>query len=87
MDKRELYEKFGIKYQNKNEKLKLVIRGNLNILNNTINFDSIEMNENYKATIEDIKYFKSSFENILFDKDFQNIFDLSKLRKFILEIS
>ena len=87
MDKRELYEKFGIKYQNKNEKLKLVIRGNLNILNNTINFDSIEMNENYKATIEDIKYFKSSFENILFDKNFQNIFDLSKLRKFILEIS
>ena len=87
MDKRELYEKFGIKYQNKNEKLKLVIRGNLNILNNTINFDSIEMNENYNATIEDIKYFKSTFENILFDKNFQNIFDLSKLRKFILEIS
>ena len=45
------------------------------------------MNENYKATNEDIKYFKSSFENILFDKNFQNIFDLSKLKKFILEIS
>ena len=38
------------------------------------------MNENYKASKEDLKYFNSSFENILFDKSFFEIFDLKKLK-------
>ena len=45
------------------------------------------MNDNYKASKEDLKYFKSVFENIIFDDNFINIFSLSKLRNFILEIS
>ena len=71
---------------NKDEYLNLNIQANLNILNNKINFDKIELNDNYKATIEDLKYYKLSFENILFDENFIKIFDLSKIRNFILEI-
>mgnify|MGYP003324849591 CR=1 FL=1 len=37
--------------------------GNLNILNRKINFKDISINENYKASNEDLKYFKESFEN------------------------
>ena len=43
----------------------LDIRGNLNILKNKIGFDYIRMNNSYNATEEDLKYFKSTFENIL----------------------
>ena len=63
------------------------MKGNLNIFNNKINFDHIIMNNNYNATAEDLKYFKSNFERILFDDNFLNIFDLSKIKKFVTEIS
>ena len=36
---------------------------------------------------EDLKYFKESFENILFDENFLEIFNLKKIKTFILEIS
>ena len=65
----------------------LEIQGNLNILNNKINLDKITMNENYKASNSDLKYFKSTFEKIIFDKDFIDMFDLKKIRNFIYEIS
>ena len=39
-----------------------------------------------KAAKEDIKFFKNSFENILFDKTFLEIFELKKIKKYILEI-
>ena len=45
------------------------------------------MNKDYEATKEDLKYFKQSFESILFDEDFLSIFNLEKIKKFILEIS
>ena len=45
------------------------------------------MNNNYKATKEDLEYFKLTFEKILFDKSFIEIFNISKIRKFIFEIS
>ena len=45
------------------------------------------MNNNYKATSEDLKYYKNTFEKILFNKNFLGIFDFSKIREFILEIS
>jgi len=45
------------------------------------------MNQDYQATKEDLNYFKQSFETLLFDKDFFDIFDFSKIKKFVLEIS
>ena len=69
------------------EKLDIEIKGSVNILNNKINFYFVKMNNTYQALEEDLKYFKQSFENILFDEGFMNIFDLSKIKKFVLEIS
>ena len=86
-DKKKLFKQIGIKYYNKNETLNLITQGNLNILNKKINFDNIKANKTYVATSEDLKYFKRVFEKTIFDKNFQEIFNLSKVRKFISEIS
>ena len=84
-DKKKLLKFFKITYKPKNEILNIFIIGNINILNNKINFDKIET-DNYQATKEDLEFFKTTFENTLFNEDFNSIFNSSKLRKFILEI-
>ena len=86
-NKKKLLKKFSIKYKNKNELFNLNVKGNINIFNNKINFKNILMNDNYKATEEDLNYFKQVFETILFDKDFFRIFNFEKIRNFILEVS
>jgi len=85
-DKKKLLKKINVDYKNKNEKLSLIIQGNLNILNNKINFDYLEIND-YKAKKEDLKFFKDNFENIVFNQNFLKMFKMSKIKKFILEIS
>ena len=57
------------------------------ILNRKVNFDMISMNENYSASEEDLKYYKDTFENIIFDESFLRILDFKKIKKFIVEIS
>ena len=47
----------------------------------------ISMNENYKATNEDLIYFKEVFENIVFDENFLKIFNFKKIKNFFSEIS
>ena len=84
---KDLLKRINVNYSKKNEVIDLDIQGNLNILNNKINLDKITMNENYKASKSDLKYFKSMFEKIIFDKDFIDMFDLKKIRNFIYEIS
>ena len=84
---KKLLKKFGIKYKIKNERLNLDVKGNLNILNNKINFESIKINQDYIATKEDLSFFKNTFENILFKQNFVNIFILSKIKNFIEEVS
>ena len=69
-NKKEFLKQFSVRIKNKNEILKLKFAGNLNFLNRKINFKNISMNDNYKASKEDLKYFNSSFENILFNKSF-----------------
>ena len=86
-DKKKFLKEFSIKYKNKNELFKLNVKGNINILNNKINFKNIKMNKNYEASKEDLNYFKQTFETILFDKDFQSIFNFDKIKEFIQEIS
>ena len=63
------------------------VKGNLNILSKKINFKKILLNENYEASKSDLKYFKNTFENILYDENFINIFKLKKIKEFILEVS
>ncbi len=86
-DKKKLLKKFGIDYKIKKESLNIKSTGNINILNNKINFDLVEINENYKASKEDLKFYKKSFEKILFNRNFIEIFDLSKIKNFIKYVS
>ncbi len=86
-NKQKLLKEFSIQSKSKNEILKLNVSGNLNILNKKINLKKINMNDNYKASKEDLIYFKGAFENILFNENFIEIFSLKKIKKFILEIT
>ena len=86
-DKRKLLKKFDVDYKIKNEKFNLKIKGDLNVLNNKVNFDNIKLNNNYNVPKDDLKFIKKSFENILFNKDFLSIFNLSKVSNFLNEIS
>ena len=86
-DIKKFLKKFSIKYKNRNEILMLNVGGNINVLNNKINFKNITASQGYEASAEDLNYFKQSFENILFDKDFSGIFNFKKIKDFIIEIS
>ena len=69
----------------KNDTLNLLAKGNINILNQKVNFDKVSLNnENFSQ--EDLKYFKSSFENIFFDKGFLEKLNLKKIKNFILDV-
>ncbi len=85
-DKKKLLKSFKINYKTKNEKLNLIVQGSLNILNNKINFDKIEIN-NVAVIKEDLKYIKDSFEKNIFNQNFTKMFEISKIKNFILEIS
>ena len=85
-DKKRLLKKFEVQYKNKDEPIDLQMKGNLNILNNKVNFDLIKVNYNYDAAQEDLKFFKETFEKIFSNENVFNIFDLSKIKKFVLEI-
>ena len=86
-DKQKFLKKFSIKTKIKNEVFELKVKGNLSISNRKINFTNISINDSYKASRDDLKYFKNTFENILFDKSFLEIFELKKIKKYIIEIS
>ena len=57
------------------------------MISKKINFKNITMNENYRASQEDLRYFKETFENTFFDKNSREIFNLKKIKQFIFEIS
>ena len=85
--KKNFFKKLDINKKKENEILNLSVKGNLSVMNNKINFKKISMNNNYKASNEDLNYFKEKFENILFKDNFIKIFDFKKIKEFILEIS
>ena len=63
------------------------MKGSLNILNSKINLKDIFINENYKVSKEDLKYYKETFHSIFFGKSLLETFSLKKIKKFIKEIS
>ena len=85
-DKKKLFKKLKINLKTKNDPIRISVKGSLNILNNKINFDQVEIDGN-EVTHENLEFIKTSFENILFDEEFNKIFNLSKIRKFIYEIN
>ena len=84
---KKLLKKLGVGNKIKSKRLELYVEGNLNVLNKKINFGSISNNNNYKASSEDLIFFKNTFETILFDENLFKIFQLDKIKKFVLEIS
>ena len=84
-NKKKLFKKF-LKNKFEDQKFLLNAKGNLSLTNKKINFKSISIDENYKASKEDIKYFKETFENIIFDESFFEMFNLKKIERFIVEI-
>ena len=84
-DKKRLFKKFLINMKSSDEVSGLKVKGNLNILNKKINFEQISLNQK-KFPKEDLKYFKNSFETILFDKRFLEIFEIKKIKNYILEV-
>jgi len=84
-DKKRLFKKFLINIKSSDEVSGFKVKGNLNIFNKIINFEQISLNEK-KLPKEDLKYFKTSFENILFTKRFLEIFEIKKIKNFILEV-
>ena len=86
-DLKKLLKNFKIKYNDKSKInfLNLKVNGKINVIKNKINFSLIESN-NYKASSDDLKYFKTNFESNIINKDFLGIFDIEKIQKFILEI-
>ena len=84
-DRKKLLKKFSINTKRSNDALELKAKGNLNILNKKINFDRIFLNEK-KLPKEDLKYLKNSFETILFNESFLEIFEIKKIKNYILEI-
>ena len=86
-NKRNFLKKFNIRTKDKKKYFFIKAKGKLNILNKKINFEEISMNEKYNASKEDLIFFKEKFENILLSENFVEIFNLKKLKRFILEIS
>jgi len=84
-DKKRLFKKFLINIKRSDEVLRLKVKGNLNVLSKKMNFEQISLNKK-KFPKEDLKYFKNSFENILFNKSFLEIFEIKKIKNYILEI-
>lgn len=86
-DLKKIYKKIDLDHKINKNSFNLIVDGRLNILNKKINFNSIHVDESFEFLNEDLIYFKNAFENIIFDKEFFSIFNLTKIKKFILEIS
>ena len=69
-DKKELLKIININYKKKNELFDLIAKGQINVLNNKINFERIQVNKDYSAAKEDLDFFKDIFEKNVFDGDF-----------------
>jgi len=85
-DKKKLLKKFSISKNISKDPMSLNVEGSLNILNKKINFKKINIGKNYVANEEDMKYFKETFESILFNDDFFGIFRMNKIKEFLLEV-
>ena len=85
-DRKKLLKKFSISKNINKSSLNLNVEGSLNLLNKKINFKKINIGENHVANEEEMKYFKETFESILFDDDFFSIFRMNKIKEFLLEV-
>ena len=81
-----MLKKFSISKKLSEKSLRLNVEGSLNLLNEKINFKKINVEKSYLANDEDKRYFKETFERILFNDGFFKIFNKNKIGEFIFEI-
>ena len=82
-----MLKKIGLRSNLKNKEISIKITGNLNLINQKINFDSIIMNKKNRLNEETLNIIKLLSRIYFLTKTFLKIFDLKKIKKFILEIS
>ena len=68
--KKNFLKKFSIRKNFEKDNLNLYYEGSLNLISKKINFKEIALDNSPKNKKEDLKYFKDTFERILFDEDF-----------------
>ena len=86
-DKKKFLRKLNKDYKNKDKTLDLEVKGRISILNKKINFEFVNINNTYNASKEDLVYYKKTFEKIILNKGIIEIFDLTKIKNFVKEIS
>ena len=85
-DKQKFLKKFIPSKKINKDSFNLNINGTINLLNKKINFDKISIGKKYIAKEEDLIFFKESFERILLDESFFNVFKMNKIKEFFLEV-
>ena len=85
-NKKILFKKLEILKDKNDDDFKINIVGYVNILNKKIIFEKIKIKNIYSAQTEDLEYFQQTFERILFDDSFLNIFKLDKIKSFFQEV-
>jgi len=85
-NKKKFLKKFSISEKLDKNPLNLNVIGSLNLFNKRINFKKISIDKKYITKKEDLNYFKETFENVLFDENFFNIFRINKIKEFLLEV-
>ncbi len=86
VNSKQFFKKFSVVNNKKKYIQNISVIGSMNIFNKKINFKKIEVDKTYSAKEEDLRYFKETFERILFKENFLNIFKKEKIKEFILEI-
>ena len=81
-DLKKIYKKIDLDHKINKNSFNIIIDGRLNILNKKINFNYIRINNSFEYLDQDLKYFKTAFENIIFDTEFLSMFNLKKIKKF-----
>mgnify|MGYP006187428329 FL=1 len=85
-NKKKFIKKFSISKKVSQDKINFNLDGSLNLLKKKAKFKKINFEENYLINKEDVKYFQETFESILFDDGFFQIFKKKKIKEFILAI-
>jgi len=78
-----LINKLQIRNNDKKQIKNLELTGSFNITSNKINLDNIIMDNQKKVSAKKLNFYEESFENIIFDNNFMNIFDFKRIKKFI----
>ena len=85
-NKKKFFKNFKIKDIENQEAVGLSINGYLNISSNKIYFELIKIDNKKIISVEDINFYKKSFEQILIKDNLKNIFIIDNIKNFFEEI-